>query len=147
MTQVELFVDVEFLLRERISFLMRFAPLSRCELKVIEALLHYYAFGRERAVSISKMQLLWAGGTVYSDRSVKDAVKGLLETHNLPIGSCRVPGKHGYYLIQDDTDAEEASRPLRNEIHSMFRRLKVISPKSSFVRGLQGQMDLLKEER
>lgn len=80
-----------------------------------------------------------------ADRRVKDSVKTLLEEYGVPIGSSRIPGKNGYYFLLTDLDAEEASRPIKAEIFSMFRRLKVLSPKSAFVRSLQGQMDMLTE--
>ena len=106
---------------------------------MLQALLHGGAFGMGQAMSIAVIQK-----TVnISDRLVKDAVKGLLERCEVPIGSCRVPGKNGYFLCCSAADAAAAARPYESEIFSMFRRLKALSPKSAFVRHLEGQMALL----
>lgn len=122
--------------------------LGPSERAVLRHLLAGPSFGRGMAQSIDSMQLMWRrnGVTVYDDRTIKKSVKALLEEHGVPIGSCRIPGQNGYYIIVSDNDAREAERPLRNEIFSLFRRISVISPKSSFVRHLNGQMDMLKEK-
>jgi len=81
-----------------------------------------------------------------SDRSVKQSVKTLLEEHDIPIGSCRRVPNNGYYFVVDDADAEEAVRPLKAEIFSLFRRIKGLSPNSQFVRELNGQLAMLSPE-
>lgn len=106
------------------------------------------AYGIDKAVSIQVIQNIWNNTCTPkapADRSIKDAVKILLEEHAVPIGSSRIPGRNGYFFCCSDADAEEAVRPYINEIHSMFRRIKVLSPKSAFVRQLNGQTGFGKE--
>src|SRR5882672_3506876 len=137
--QFDLFSEVNADLRRRVEDVMASGNILKVERDVLKAIMHYPSFGRHTAISIAEIQKVYS----YSDRTIKGAVKSLLEEHGIPIGSCRTPGQNGYYLIVSDKDAEEASRPLQNEIMSMFRRLKVLSPKSAFVRQINGQMDML----
>lgn len=141
--QFDLFSEVNADLRRHVASVMESGTLLPVERAVLTAIMHYPSFGRHTAISIASIQSHHGN---YSDRAIKGAVKSLLEEHGIPIGSCRTPGQNGYYLIISDKDAEEASRPLQNEIMSMFRRLKVLSPKSAFVRQLNGQMDMLSKE-
>lgn len=130
----------------RMNALVASGKLSPCEKAV---LLHLFpATGRLYIRGIASMQTTWQvdGEPVYGDRSIKAAVKTLLEDHGIPIGSSRTAGDSGYWIILSDAEAEEAERPLRNEIISMFRRLKVISPRSAFVRRMQGQLELMEAE-
>lgn len=146
--QLAMFTDAETEIRQRVDVALRCGTLTGVQSFVLWTLEQENAYGIDKAVSIQTLQNIWNNTctpTALSDRSIKDAVKTLLEQHAIPIGSCRTPGRNGYFFIASDSDAEDASRPLRNEIFSMFRRLKVISPKSSFVRQLQGQIELLKE--
>lgn len=148
MNQPPMFGAVREELRKRIDYVWQSDKLSPAERCLIHILTIEDAFGMDNAISISKVQDLQfrKGEYMHGARAIKDAVKSLLEVHGLPIGSCRVPGRNGYFFIVTDADAELASRPLQAEIFSMFRRLKVISPKSAFVRGLQGQIELLCSE-
>lgn len=144
-----MFTDAKEEIRNRVDVALRSPGLTGVQSFVLWALQQENAFGIDKAVSIETLQNIWnstATPQAPSDRKIKESVKGLLEEFDIPIGSCRIPGRNGYFFISSDRDAEEASRPLRNEIFSMFRRLKVISPKSSFVKQLQGQIELLKEE-
>lgn len=145
--QLAMFTDAEESIRQKVNMAFA-AKLSPVEQAVLKCLMLGPSFGKLYMIGIDWMQISWRsdGLHVYDDRSIKGAVKSLLENYSIPIGSSRQPGCHGYWLIVNDDEAEEASRPIRNEIFSMFRRLKVISPKSAFVRGLQGQMDMLGEE-
>lgn len=148
-SQIAMFNDAEEDIRHRVNMAMRSQEIKPVQSFVLHTMDSEDAFGLHKAVSIQRLQYLWDQSIARrapSDRVIKDAVKALVEKFDIPIGSSRSPGRSGYYYIQTDADAEEASRPLRNEIFSMFRRLKVISPKSLFVRQLQGQMELLKEE-
>jgi len=141
--QFDLFSEVNADLRRRVEDVLASGNILNVERDVLKAIMHYPSFGRHTAISIASIQSHHGN---YSDRAIKGAVKSLLEEHGIPIGSCRTPGQNGYYLIISDKDAEEASRPLQNEIMSMFRRLKVLSPKSAFVRQLNGQFELLKPQ-
>lgn len=147
--QLAMFTDAECEIRHRVDVALRSEKLTGTASFVLWTLEQENAYGINNAVSINTLQNIWentATPNAPSDRSIKDAVKGLLEDHDIPIGSCRIPGKSGYFFISSDSDAEDASRPLRAEIFSMFRRLKVINPKSAFVRKLQGQISLMEEE-
>lgn len=147
--QLAMFIDVESDIRQRVSMAHGSGKLTGVQSFVLWTLEQENAFGIDKAVSIETLQNIWNNTCTPkapSDRAIKDAVKTLLEEFAVPIGSCRIPGKNGYFFIDSDISAEAASRPLRAEIFSMFRRLKVISPKSAFVRQLQGQIALLSEE-
>lgn len=147
--QLAMFTDAEEDILRRVGVALLSPDLTKTEKMVLDCLIRENAFGLHKVVSIAKIQG-WASAVpphrIPTDRTIKDAVKRLLEVYDVPIGSSRIPGRNGYAFICTDKDAEDASRPLRNEIYSMFRRLKVISPKSSFVRQLQGQFELLKPE-
>ena len=142
--QIDLFNTIEQDLSERIDAAQQSGKLQPVERAVLLKVSRRY--GQERAISIATMQKIWgyASVKIYSDRAIKQAVKTLLEEFAIPIGSCRIPGRAGYYLIVSPQDAIDAERPLRNEIYSMFRRLKVINPRSAFVRHLNGQIELWK---
>lgn len=143
--QIDLFSSVEANIRERIASAFR-SSLEPCERAVLWAIEKHY--GQASAIGIAEMQDAWRTNDqkVWADRAIKGAVKSLLEVHEIPIGSCRVPGRNGYFICITASDIEEAERALRNEIFSLFRRLKCISPKSAFVRELSGQMALLAED-
>lgn len=123
------------------------ASLSDCERAVV-TMLHPRALGKLYMMSTDFMQESWRcdGLKVHDRRAVRAAIKTLIETHDLPIGSSRIPGNNGYFFCTTDDEAEDAVRHLKNEIYSLFDRIKVLSPKSAFVRGLQGQLQLLSEE-
>lgn len=146
--QLGLFEEAQNAVLLRVGDAFASGNLLKSELAVLNALCRPPRFGRDRAFSIAEIQQRWkiAGEPVYSDRLIKGAVKSLLEEYEIPIGSCRVPGMSGYFLIITAEDIVETERPLRNEIISLFGRLKAISPKSHFVRMLQGQMDILSRE-
>jgi hypothetical protein len=143
-----LFTDAQPTILEKVNVARQSPDLTKTESFVLDRLIRGSAFGLDNVVSIQTMQRMAKaqGLKPPSDRSIKDAVKTLLEVYDIPIGSCRIPGKNGYYFCVSDEDCEDAVRPLKAEIYSMFRRIKVLSPKSAFVKRLQGQMALLSEE-
>lgn len=145
--QLAMFTDAEETIRQKVNMALQ-ADLSPVERAVLDALMFCPAFGKHLMISTDEMQAAWAldRKKIHDRRMVRAAIKTLLEVHDIPIGSSRTPGDNGYWFIVSDDEAEDASRHLRNEIYSLFRRLKVISPKSAFVRQLQGQIELLKEE-
>jgi hypothetical protein len=143
------FPTVEEDIKMRIDAALIHEALTPVERAVLECLMQGHpTFGRQSTMTIAYMQSMcvFRDKKSYSPRSIKGAVKSLLEVYNIPIGSSRTPGDCGYWVIVSDEEAEEASRPLRNEIFSMFRRLAIISPKSAFVRKLNGQIELLRQE-
>lgn len=148
-SQLAMFTDAEHDIRCRVSMAHQSGELTGIQSFVLWTLEQEGAFGIDKAVSIETIQNIWNNTCTPqapSDRAIKGAVKGLLEDFSVPIGSCRVPGRNGYYMCVQDSDAEDAVRPLKSEIFSLFRRIKALSPQSSFVRELQGQITLLKEE-
>lgn len=102
------------------------------------------AAGAANAKSIRGMQDTWRARQmqVWCDRTVKAAVKELLEVHEIPVGSIRGADVHGYFLICTDEDRKQAERPLASEIISLARRLRTINPKSRYARLLMGQQEL-----
>lgn len=146
--QLDLFEAAQNEVMLRVNNALEKKDLEPHESAVLKALTHPPRLGRSSAFGISAMQKYWhaSGQKIYSDRQIKSAVKNLLEEYGVPIGSCRTPGKNGYYLLTSPEDIAETERPLRNEIYSIFGRLKAYSPNSHFVRSLAGQMDLLKRE-
>ena len=146
--QLAMFTDAEEEILRRVDMAKRSDGMTNVERFVLDTLLWQRAFGLDKAVSIQDIQRYAADvncGRFPCDRNIKDAVKRLLEVFNLPIGSCRIPGRNGYAFCIADKDCEDAVRPLKSEIYSMFRRIKILDPKSAFVKMLQGQMDLLSE--
>jgi hypothetical protein len=121
--------------------------LSDCESAVLDLLVGLPSgphAGKAKALQISEMQRIWtrSGIHVWPDRSVKDAVKQLLEVHHVPIGSSRAAGCSGYFLLADIEDMEAAKRPLRGELLSIAKRLRSLDPKCQFARALVGQLSI-----
>lgn len=142
--QATLFTDAEFEVRRRVDAVLLENMLTTCEEQILRII--GYAYGTKNALSIDNIQRILENRADYgySDRQIKGAVKCLIEQFGIPIGSSRQQ-PYGYYLVVSDQDAEDAVRPLRNEIFSLLRRIQALSPKSKFVRELQGQLDLLRE--
>ena len=128
--------------RDRIASAILTLPTPSNEYDVLSVLKGRDAFGRHRAVSIETIQTFLP----LSQRAVRDTIKTLLEEHDIPIGSSRIPGQHGYFFCISDEDAAFATRHLKNEIFSLFARIKKLDPKSKFVRELQGQMMIMEGE-
>jgi len=145
--QLAMFSEAECTIGHKVSVAL-LADLSPVERAVLRELIDRDAYGKAKMVSTDDMYVAWNRRMqkVHDRRAVRAAIKTLLEVYDLPIGSSRTPGDNGYWFIVSDAEAEDASRHLRNEIFSLFRRLKVISPRSAFVRQLQGQIELLSEE-
>lgn len=119
--------------------------LSDCAVAVLSLLVDLESgprAGKENAVQISAMQRIWQrnGEYVWPDRTVKGAVKELIEDHEVPIGSSRITGQAGYFLLISVDDLEAAERPLRAEILSLAKRLRTINPSSRFARMIAGQL-------
>ena len=148
MTQIDLFADVDAEIRARVADALTSPAITNVETAVLNLMLLNGAFGRKSIINIEGMQRRWSdqGMRVYDARAIKGAVKSLVENHRVPIGSSRTVGDSGYWLCTNDQDVEDACRPLKNEIYSMFRRIKALSPNSDFVRKLNGQLSLLSEE-
>jgi hypothetical protein len=104
--------------------------------------------GRSRAMQISEMQGYWSrtGRHVWPDRTIKGAVKQLLEVHEVPVGSSRAVGCSGYFLLESDEDLQASERPLKGELLSIARRLKALNPRSAFARQLVGQLQIEVEQ-
>ena len=77
-----------------------------------------------------------------SDRLIKQAVKVLVETHGIAIGSAR-GAEHGYYFVTTDEQAQKAVKPLLGEIRSLVVRCRALSPKSRYIQHLLGQTEVL----
>jgi hypothetical protein len=140
-------LDAYEIIREKMN--MAFAAnLSDCERAVLSLMNYYQAFGKDFIISTDRMHSIWQsrGEKVHDRRKVRAAIKTLIEVYDLPIGSSRTPGDNGYFFCVLDAEAEAATQHLKNEIMSLFRRIKVLSPKSDFVRKLNGQLQLLSEE-
>lgn len=143
--QLAMFTDAEADIRHRSNAAHQSGKLTGVESFVLWTLEQENAYGMDKAVSIQTLQNIWNNTCTPNapgDRSIKGAVKTLLEEYAIPIGSCRIPGRNGYYLCIHDSDAEDAVRPLKSEIFSLFRRIKALSPKSEFVRKLNGQLTM-----
>lgn len=147
MVQATLFDAVAETVWDKVA-VAKAADLSPVERDVLSALTVPMAFGKRHIISTDDMQGIWrmCGSKVHDRRAVRAAIKTLLEVYDIPIGSSRTPGDNGYWFIQNDDEAEEATRHLKNEIMSLFRRIKVLSPKSAFVKQLQGQLALMEAE-
>lgn len=78
--------------------------------------------------------------STFNERTLKAAVKDLVERFGMQIGASRKP-PYGYFFILTAEDQEEAARPLRNELKSLSRRLRRLSSKQELAR-LFGQVQL-----
>jgi hypothetical protein len=77
-----------------------------------------------------------------SDRTVKGAVKQLIEQYGVAIGSARGAARHGYFFIRTDEEATAAAAPLLAEIRSLATRCRTLSPKNPYIQHLLGQMEV-----
>lgn len=77
-------------------------------------------------------------GIWLSDRSIKHAIKILIEDHGISIGASRT-GEHGYFFVRTPAQSKAALTPLLAEIRSLARRCNVLSPRSIYIRQLHGQ--------
>jgi len=129
--------EAQLAIHRRLSELIVDKMMLPCDKAVMLRLMAFHAYGSSKALSIAAMQYKWRadGVHVWRDRAIKQAVKNLLEIYDLPIGSCRIAPHNGYYFVISDEDAEAAVRPLKAEIFSMFRRIKVLSPRSASCAG------------
>lgn len=130
---------------QRISDARLSRKLSDCELDVLYVLVDLVTgpcAGRGRAIQIDQMQGVWTrgGAHVWTDRTIKAAVKQLIEAHGIPVCSSRHCTSGGYFLAVETEDMEAAERPLRGEIISLAKRLRAFNPKSDFARHLAGQL-------
>lgn len=88
----------------------------------------------------------WRGEQPWNERTVKAAVKDLVERFGMQIGASRKP-PYGYFFILTAEDREEARRPLRNELKSLARRLRALSSKLEIAREWgQIQVELDRED-
>ena len=76
----------------------------------------------------------------WDPRTVKAAVKDLVERFGIPIGGSRKK-PYGYFLILTAEDQADAARPLRRELESLSRRLRKLIGKMETAR-LFGQIQL-----
>jgi hypothetical protein len=140
--------EAQFQIRNRIMELSKGQSSTFTERFVLEQLISMSAWGLKEAVSIGDMidRANACGPNTFSHRSIKFAVKRLIEEHGIPIGSSRLQPRPGYFFIVSDEDAEVAARALQADVLSMFRRIKVLAPRSAFVRKLNGQIELLESK-
>jgi len=75
-------------------------------------------------------------------RTVKAAIKQLIETHGIAIGATR-GAEHGYFFITTDEQAQKAVEPLLSEIRSLAIRVRALSPSTPYIQHLLGQMEVL----
>lgn len=143
MTQGLLFPAIPEEIRSRIERALADPVTTPCAKAVLRTMLSRFAVGRIRAVGIEALQERWQGmgNKIFSAREVKAAVKHLIESHGIPIGSARCTPV-GYFICVTAEDIDEAERPLVNEVKSLARRLRCINAKSEISRILCGQLGI-----
>ncbi len=107
---------------------------SRDEAAVAEIIWRHQ--GRKQPVSIARI----AEATGLNERSVKGVVEALVVQHHLRIGGKREEPV-GYFVVCDAEDLDTATRPFRNQILAMWRRLRVLEAPHA-LRELLGQLTL-----
>ena len=75
--------------------------------------------GRIEPVSINELRRK----TNLDERSIKSLVEDLVMTHNLLIGSSRVSGKRGYFIVLDHEDFKWACGAYEKQIETMQKRM------------------------
>jgi biotin operon repressor len=88
---------------------------------------------------ISNHMLCMATGK--SERAIKEVVQSLVVDHGIRIGGARIGEDHGYFMVMDAEDLEAAVKSYRNQILSMWRRLKVLC-EAHALRELHGQLTI-----
>lgn len=81
-------------------------------------------------------------GQALTERTIKLAVKLLVEKYGVAIGSSR-GAQHGYFFITTDDEARRAAAPLIGEIKSLARRCRTFTPKNPYIQHLLGQLEVL----
>lgn len=92
--------------------------------------------GQSNPISIAKLQ----EHTGLSERTIKGIVEQLVVTHRIRIGGRR-EDPVGYFVINSASDQEAATKPYRNQILAMWRRLRVLEAKPALLE-LLGQLRL-----
>jgi hypothetical protein len=96
--------------------------------------------GRAKPIPITAL----TAATGWNAREIKGIVEQLVVTHRMKIGGRRgEPG--GYFRIVDAEDQEAAVRPYRDQIFSMWRRLRVLMGKHRLAE-LAGQLAMSVDE-
>jgi hypothetical protein len=90
--------------------------------------------GRADPISIAVL----SRATGRTEREIKRVVEQLVVSHRMKIGGSR--GEvNGYFVVVDAEDLETAVRPYRNQVISMWRRLRVLADVRT-LRELLGQL-------
>jgi len=103
-----------------------------------------FHLGLSRAISLRGLR----DKTGSDDRSIKDAIRGLVVNFKVRIGSSR-NNPPGYYLVVTTEDATAAAQPLIGEIRHLVQRVRVLLDPHQLAE-LAGQIglgDLEEEER
>lgn len=97
--------------------------------------------GRGNPIAIETLQRATGKG----ERAIKGIVEQLVVTHRMKIGAARSGEKVGYFVVVDAEDLEVAVKAYREQIFSMWRRLRVLlAPR--VLRELHGQLVIGSEE-
>jgi len=134
--QLQLGLDAAAELDARITRVLGRADLDEGTAEILRIIASHK--GAANAISIRGILFFLKVG--WNERTVKAAVKDLIERFAMPIGGSRKP-PYGYFLILTAEDQAEAARPLRNELKSLSRRLRALSSKHELAR-LWGQVQL-----
>jgi hypothetical protein len=147
--QIEFMPSLPVGVERRIRAARESGQLTDCQRDVLRLMVSGMrpAIGGAQAISIADMQSIWRERheLIHSDRTIKAAMKGLLEDWNIPVGSSRRSTCPGYFLLADDSEVQSTVRVYLAEAKSLLRRCKALSPGTDFVRGLLGQETLGEE--
>ena len=75
--------------------------------------------GRASPITIDELRRK----TDLSERSIKGIVEALVMRHNILIGSSRIPGKEGYFVVLDAEDFKAACGAYEKQIEAMQKRM------------------------
>lgn len=110
--------------------------LNEAETAVWEVLRHHR--GKEDAIKRADI----VAATRIIARTVRQAIKNLIEHHHYPIGSLQIP-PYGYFVIETEEEADEIAASLYGRAMSLLVRMKHIKDVTALSVSKQIEADLI----
>lgn len=138
--QIEKRLHLQPLIAERIAKNLNDSDIPTFLRIVLRGLIECTASCPDRNVSLFDLQIEIRESCriLISDRTIKRAIKLLVEEHGIAIGSSRT-ASNGYFFIRTPEQSKAALAPLLAEIRSLARRCRVLSPRTAYIRRVHGQ--------
>ncbi|WP_125606364.1 HTH domain-containing protein [Lapidilactobacillus bayanensis] len=85
----------------------------------LNRVLHLLPRGNERLITANEISQVIG----IDKRAVYKDIALLIDRYNIPIGGLRSDGKHGYFIITNETERKQALSSLRKQSIEMLKRI------------------------